>query len=384
MSTLHVWGQTMTKRFIIVGVILAVVFGGLAAFNYILKPEIIRSVIASRPIPAVPGRVSAANAEPWRGEIQAIGTLDAVRGVTLAPQVAGRIEAIMFHSGETVKEGFALLKLEDSVERAQLLEAQADLKLKEQNLVRNRELASRGNAPQANLDRALAERDAASAQVERIRAQIGQKTINAPFDGRLGIRQVNLGQYLAPGTAIVSLMATDPIFVNFSVPEREITRVRVGQTVHVAVDGRSDTVFGGTVTSLDSKVDQATRNILIQATLDNRDGVLVPGMFGHVRVALSQEREFVVVPETAVTYSLYGDSVYVVVEKPGADGKPRLIVERRFVRVGERRVGQAGLTEGVKPGERVVTSGQLRLQPDTPVMIDNRAALAPPAERPKP
>ncbi len=374
----------MTKRFIIVGLVLAVVFGGLAAFNYILKPEIIRSVLSSRPVPAVPVTVAAAKAEPWRGEIQAIGTLDAVRGVTLAPQVAGRVEAIMFRSGETVKEGYALLKLEDSVERAQLLEAQADLKLKEQALARNRELASRGNAPQANLDKALAERDAALAQVERIRAQIGQKTINAPFDGRLGIRQVNLGQYLAAGTAIVSLMATDPIYVNFSVPERDLPRIRVGQTVHVAVDGLGDKLFSGTLTSLDSKVDQATRNILVQATLENRDGLLVPGMFGHVRVELSQERTFVVVPETSVTYSLYGDSVYVVVEKAAPDGKPQLNVERRFVRVGERRVGQAGLTEGVTPGERVVTSGQLRLQPNSSVTIDTRPALEPPAERAKP
>jgi membrane fusion protein (multidrug efflux system) len=372
------------KRFIITAAVLLFVFGGLAAFNYVLKPEIIRQVIGSMPVPAVPVTIAEAKTAQWRAEISAIGTLEAVRGVTLSPQVAGRVEALMFRSGQSVKAGESLLKLDDSIERAQLAEAQADLRLKELALRRSRELAERGNTAQANLDRALAERDVAEAQTERIRAQIGQKTIVAPFDGRLGIRLVNLGQFLPAGTAIVSLQATDPVYVNFSIPERDLSRVAVGQTVRVTLDGLGEKTFPGTITSLESKVDQATRNLLVQATLDNQTGLLVPGMFAHVRVELSETRELVVVPETAVTYSLYGDSVYVVVEKTARDGKPQLTVERRFVRVGERSAGETGLSEGVKPGERVVTSGQLRLQPDTPVVIDTRTSLTPPAERPRP
>jgi membrane fusion protein (multidrug efflux system) len=291
-----------------------------------------------------------------------------------------------------VKAGETILKLDDSTERAQLEAALADQRLKELNLTRGRELAQRGNMSQANLDQAIAQRDQAAAQVELIRAQIVQKTIVAPFSGRLGIRQVNLGQYLAAGAAIVTLQSIDPIFVNFTLPEREIPRLKVGQAVRVSVEGMPGRGFSGEITSLDAKVDEATRNLLIQATLANKDGALTPGMFARVTVELSEERGFIIVPETAVTFSLYGDSVYVVVPKKdqagqpalGADKKPALTFERRNVRVADRRAGQVGLAEGVKEGEQVITSGQLRLQPNSPVVIDERPALEPPKERPKP
>ncbi len=382
-----------TVRWMIIAAIpLLIVFGGLAAFNYVLKPMIIQQVMSSRPIPPVPVTVVAAKTEKWRGELAAIGTTEAVKGVTLAPQVAGRVDAIQFESGKWVKSGETVLKLDDSTERAQLQAATADLRLKELNLIRARELAERGNMAQANLDQAIAQRDQAAAQVELIRAQINQKTIVAPFAGRLGIRQVNLGQYLAAGAAIVSLQSIDPIYVNFTLPEREIPRLKVGQTVRATVEGLRGAVFTGSVTSIDAKVDEATRNLLFQATLPNKDGLLVPGMFARLKVELAEERSLVVVPETAVTFSLYGDSVYVVAERKdkdgkvvaGQDGKPELVVERRFVRVAERRGGQAGLAEGAKEGERVVTSGQLRLQPNAGVVIDQREALTAPEERPKP
>jgi RND family efflux transporter MFP subunit len=382
-----------TVRWMIIAAIpLLVVFGGLAAFNYVLKPMIIQQVLGSRPIPSVPVTVAVAKTEKWKAELGAIGTVEAQRGVTLAPQVPGRVDAILFESGKWVKSGDTILKLDDSTERAQLQAATADLRLKELNLIRARELAERGNMAQANLDQAIAQRDQAAAQVELIRAQINQKTIVAPFDGRLGIRQVNLGQYLAAGAAIVSLQSIDPIFVNFTLAEREIPRLKVGQTVRATVEGITDQAFTGQITSIDAKVDEATRNLLIQATFSNKDGLLVPGRFARLVVELAEERDLVIVPETAVTSSLYGDSVYVVVEKKdkdgkpamGQDGKPQLVVERRFVRVGDRRNGLVGLTEGVKIGERIVTSGQLRLQPNSGVVIDQRESLVPPKERPKP
>jgi membrane fusion protein (multidrug efflux system) len=245
---------------------------------------------------------------------------------------------------------------------------------------------------QAEFDRAVAEQRQTDAQVGEIRAAIDRKTIRAPFSGLLGIRQVNLGQYLAAGAAIVSLQSIDPIFVNFTLPEREIPRLKVGQDVSVTIEGLRDRVFAGKITSLDAKVDEATRNLLIQATFENKDGALVPGVFARLTVQLSEEREVVSVPETAVTFSLYGDSVYVVVERKdkdgkvmaGADGKPLLTHERRFVRVADRHNGQAGLSEGVKAGERVVTAGQTKLFPGGAVVIDERPALVPPTERPKP
>jgi membrane fusion protein (multidrug efflux system) len=381
------------KRYYVIAIVaLAVVFGGLAAFNYVLKPMIIHKVLSSRTQPPVPVTVVAVKAETWQSEIGAIGTVEAVRGVTLSPQVAGRVDSILFDSGKWVKEGDTILKLDDSTERAQLQSALADERLKELNLARARELARRGNTSQSNLDQALAQRDQATAQVELIRAQIKQKTIVAPFAGRLGIRQVNLGQYLAAGTAIVSLQSIDPIYVNFTVPERDIPQLKTGQMVHATVEGLPGQVFSGAITSLDAKVDEATRNIQVQATMTNPKGDLVPGMFTHLTVDLAEKRSLLIVPETAVTFSLYGDSVYVVVPKKdaagkpvaGADGKPVTIAERRFVRVGDRRNGQAGLVDGVKAGEQVVTSGQIRLQPNAAVVIDSSAVLQPPKERPKP
>ena len=381
------------RSYVIVFTALIVLFGGLAAMNYVVKPQIIAGIVTKMQTqPPVPVTTAVAKSEKWRGELAAIGTVEAQRGVTLAPQVAGRIEAILFESGTWVKAGETVLKLDDSTERAQLQAATADLRLKELNLIRARELAERGNMAQANLDTAIAQRDQAAAQVELIRAQITQKTIVAPFAGRLGIRQVNLGQYLAAGAAIVTLQSIDPIFVNFTLPEREIPRLKVGQEVAVTIEGLKDRVFAGKITSLDAKVDEATRNLLIQATFENRDGALVPGVFARLTVKLSEEREVVSVPETAVTFSLYGDSVYVVVERKdkdgkvvnGPDGKPLLTHERRFVRVADRRNGQAGLSEGVKAGERIVTSGQTRLFPGSGVVVDERPALVPPKERPKP
>ncbi|MCW5771275.1 MAG: efflux RND transporter periplasmic adaptor subunit [Rhodospirillaceae bacterium] len=382
------------KRYYVIAITaLIVVFGGLAVFNYVLKPIFIAQFISKMLTqPPLPVSVAAAMEESWQGELPAIGTIEAQRGVTLAPQIAGRVESILFQSGQWVAAGQAVVKLDDSTERAQLQAALADQRLKELNLVRARELAQRGNMAQANLDQAVAQRDQAAAQVELIRAQITQKTIVAPFAGRLGIRQINLGQYLAAGAAIVTLQSIDPIFVNFTLPEREIPRLKVGQKVVATIEGLPGKTFDGTITSLDAKVDEATRNILVQATFANKNGDLVPGMFTRLKVELAEVRKLVIVPETAVSFSLYGDSVYVVGEKKdkdgkvvnGTDGKPLLAAERRFVRVAERRDGKAGIYEGVKPGERVVTSGQTKLQPNATVVIDSRPTLVPPKERPKP
>jgi membrane fusion protein, multidrug efflux system len=380
------------RYYVITIVLLLVVFGGLAVFNYVLKPALIAQFLGARTIPPVPVTVAPAKTEKWQGELPAIGTTEAMRGVMVAPLIAGRVEAILFQSGQQVKAGETIVKLDDSTERAQLQAALADQRLKDLNLIRARELAERGNMAQANLDTAIAQRDQAAAQAELIRAQIAQKNIVAPFAGRLGIRLVNLGQYLAAGASIVTLQSIDPIFVNFSVPEREIPRLKVDQEVTITVEGFVGKVFTGKITSLDAKVDEATRNLLIQATLANKDGSLVPGMFARLKVALAEERTLIVVPETSVSFSLYGDSVYVVVDKKDKDGKvvadkdskPQLIVERRFVRVAERRAGNVGITEGIKEGERVVTSGQIRLQPNSAVVINDEPSLVPPKERPKP
>jgi membrane fusion protein (multidrug efflux system) len=357
-----------------------------------VKAGLIRQAVLASPRPPVPVTTVTAAEEVWPAFIRAIGTVEAVKGVTIAPQVAGRVSAILFESGQFVRPGTPLVKLDSSIEEAELKEAQAQLNLAKLTLARAQELAERGNMSQANLDNARAQREAGQARVERISASIALKTLVAPFEGRLGIRQVNLGQYVAAGTGLVSLQSQDPIYVNFNVPERELPRLKIGQRVTARVDGLDADRFEGEITSIDAKIDQTTRNILIQAQFPNAAGKLVPGMFANLRVRLSEEAKLVVVPETAVSYSLYGDSVFVVVPAKDKDGKPvtlpdgtpALGFERRFVRVAERRSGAVGLSEGVAAGDIVITSGQIRLVPGVRVTIDNKVGLKPPAERSRP
>jgi membrane fusion protein (multidrug efflux system) len=349
-----------------------------AAFNldaFGVRSTMIRQAIQATPQPAVPVTAEAARTEPWQPAIPAIGTVEAVRGVDVAPQIAGRVVEIYFESGQLVKAGTPLLKLDDSIEQAQLKEAQANVRLMDRNLGRGRELVERGNMSRANYDMALAQREVAQAQHDHILAQIAQKIIAAPFDGKLGIRQVNVGQYLAAGTMIVTLQSQDPIYINFRVPERELPRLKTGDKVAATVDTIEARTFEGTISSIDAKVDQTTRNIAVQATFANSDGALVPGMFANVRVNVGAPRPLVTIPETAVTYSLYGDSVYVVKGDT---------FERRFVRIADRRDGAVGLAEGAADGEQVITSGQIRLVPGSKVTIDNRIKLNPPPVRPKP
>lgn len=376
----------MIKRFIIVGILLAVVFGGLAVFQYVIKPQLIRDFVAGmKPPPVTISAVTAKDAA-WQPTLSSIGTMAATRGVSVSPQVGGRVQSINFESGQQVDIGTLLITLDDSIERAQLKESQAALKLAELDFQRGLELYQKNNFAKASLDKARAQRDQAEAKVESLQATIRQKKILAPFSGRLGIRQVNLGQYLSPGTAIVPLQALDPIYVNFSLPENDLPKLQVGQTVKLAVDGYPGETFQGQITSIDAEVNQSTRNILVQATLRNPGSKLLPGMFANVSVLYAAEIQRVTVPQTAIAYSLYGDSVFVVVEgKPETEGeKPPLVVQRRNVKVGPRRGDVVAILSGLKAGERVVTSGQIKLQNGAKVAVDDKVDLSPPKVRPKP
>jgi len=349
-----------------------------AAFNldaFGVRTQMIRTAIQSAPRPPVPVTTVTAHSEQWQPTVPAIGTVEAVRGVDVAPQVAGRVVGILFESGQTAKVGTPLIKLDDSIEQAQLNEAAANLRLMDRNLARGRELVASGNMSRANYDTALAQREVAQAQHDHIMAQIAQKTVTAPFDGRLGIRQVNVGQYLSAGTMIVTLQSQDPIYINFRAPEREVPRIAIGDKVTANVDVITDRTFEGKISAIDAKVDQTTRNIAVQATFSNPDGALKPGIFANVRVNVGEPRALVTIPETAVSYSLYGDSVYVVKGD---------LFERRFVHVADRRADVVGLADGVADGEEVITSGQIRLVPGARITVDNRITLTPPKERPKP
>ena len=375
-----------TIVFSVVFLLLVGLVGGFAYFQYVMKPELIKSAIAKAVPPPITVSTTTAKTETWGPRIPAIGTFTAVQGIDIAPQVGGLVRAIHFDSGQQVETGAPLIELDDFVEQADLKSNQAQLRKSELDLNRQKELLTRGNTPQSNYDSALASRDTAAAALERTKAVIAQKNIRAPFRGRLGIRKVSLGQYVSPGTPLVSLQKLDPIYVDFPVPEQNVPVLATGQTVEVAVDAFSaDPPFTGKITSIDSKVNPETRNVTVRAELANAELRLLPGMFANVSVLAGTPRDVITVPRTAVVYSLYGNSVYVVKAEDGSadisENKP-LVVERRFIRTGEERGEHVAVTEGLKAGETVVATGQIKLQPNAHVRVDNSAPLQAPAVRP--
>lgn len=381
----------MIKRFIIASAILAVLLGGLAYFQLVFKPQAIKTFLASQTPPPATITAVSARAQTWIERLPAIGTLVASQGVDIASRVSGIVKEISFTSGQEVPKGAKLVQLDISVELADLSSSKATLREADVAFKRQQELLEKRVASQANVDTAIAKRDTAEAAVNRIKAVIDEKIILAPFAGRLGIRKVELGQYVSPGQTLVTLQALDPIWVDFPMPEQSIGKLRKGEVIELTTDAFPGRVFKGEITSLDARVAQDTRTLLVRGTVPNPTRTLLPGMFANVAVLAGEPNEFVAVPRTAVTYSLYGDSVYIVkpaepeegkshAEKP--DGAPALIVERRFVRTGQVREESIAIVEGLKVGEQVATTGQIKLDSGARVRIDNSQQLKLPAERP--
>jgi len=377
----------MIKRFIIALILIGLLVGGLAWFQLVFKPQMIKEFLAAQTPPPATITAEAAKPEEWVEQLPAIGTLIASQGVEIAAQVAGIVTGIGFESGEQVPAGGKLVQLDISVEEADLASAQATLREAEVAFKRQTDLLTKSVASEANVDTARAKRDTAEASLNRIKALIGQKSITAPFAGRLGIRHVELGQYISPGLAMVSLQALDPIWVDFPMPEQNVGKLRVGQAIELSVDAYPGEVFKGTVASLDARVSKETRTLLVRGTLPNPDAKLLPGMFANVTVLSGAPQQVITVPRTAITYSLYGDSVYVLkpVEGQPPPEKPEdqvFVVERRFVKTGQVRQERVAVTSGLQTGEQVVTTGQVKLTNGANVKVDNSQALVPPAQRP--
>ena len=308
-------------------------------------------------------------AESWESALTAVGTLTAVQGVTLAAELAGKVAAIAFEPGSRVQKGALLLRQDTSAEEAQLPGAVAQLNLTRANLKRADQLLEGGIISRADFDTAVANADQARAQVDNIRASIAKKTIRAPFSGRLGIRLVNLGQMLREGDPIVSLQALDPIFVDFSLPQQNLSQVRPGLPVRVTGDALPDETLQGRITAINPQVDADTRNVRVQATISNRNERLRPGMFVNVAVGLPVPQRVLVIPATAVLYAPYSDSVFVVEEGKDKKGK---VLRQQFVRLGTKRGDFVAVTGGVKAGEAVVSSGVFKLRNGQAVVVDNR------------
>lgn len=314
--------------------------------------------------------------ETWGDSLNAPGSLDAVQGVTVAAEMAGKVVKIAFEPGAFVQAGDLLVQLDTTTEEAQLRAAEATAALAKANRDRATELrASSTNSP-AELDAAEAQAKQAMAQAESIRTVIAKKTIRAPFAGRLGIRYINLGQFLREGDPLTTLQTLDPIYVNFSMPQQRIGQLSAGNAVRVTSDAAPGVVFSGAINAINPEVDTVTRNVRVQATLANHDEKLRPGMYASVEVLLPTRTDVLVIPVTAVLYAPYGDSVFIVDRKKDEkSGQEQQVLRQQFVRLGAARGDFVSVVDGLKPGEMIVTAGVFKLRPGTSVVIDNKLAL---------
>ena len=310
-------------------------------------------------------------AQKWQPVLRSVGSLKAIHGVTVSTDLAGIVSEIPFESGKAVKKGDLLVKLDTKQEEAQLHSSEARLDLAKLDLERKRDLIAKKAIAQSDWDTAGSQVAQMKASVEEMKALVARKRLVAPFDGLVGIRQISLGQYVNPGSAIVALQSLDPIFIEFSVPQQHFASLAVGKKLHLAVNGLDGGKFDGEITAIDSLVDPNTRNILVQGTVGNAEHKLRPGMFADVEVLLPESSGVLAIPSSAISYAPYGDSVFVVREKKGPDGKPGKIVEQQVVQLGPTRGDQVSVSKGLKDGDEVVSAGVFKLRPGAPVRVDN-------------
>jgi membrane fusion protein (multidrug efflux system) len=369
----------LRRMLIMLGVVLLVVLA-LAAYKGFSIYQQIQTF--SAPQPAISVSAAIAEEQPWQSRLPAIGTLKAYQGVDLAAEVDGIVREILFESGQKVERGQPLVQLDSEVERASLATAEAERGLAQVEYERGRSLVSRSNISKSEFDRLAASLQKASASVAQLKAQLDKKRILAPFAGTIGIRQVDTGDYLSTGATIATLQDLSRLHLDFFLPEQQAPQLALGQGVLVKVAAFPGEVFAGQVAAINPKVEDDTRNLQVRATLANPDAKLLPGMFANLEVQLANDQQRMVVPETAITYTLYGNSVYLISEKQDEDGQPakdadgnaQLTVERRFVETGERRGGLVVILKGLQPGDRVVTSGQLKLDNGAHVaIVDDQA-----------
>src|ERR1700681_3399640 len=371
----------MVRWFIIVGLLLAGVTGGILYFEH-WRAGLIKNIFANNKPPPATVSVAEDKSEVIPNLVIAVGDLAAVHQVNVTSDVSGRITDIMFTAGATVQAGSPLLQLFDGPEQADLASFKAQATVAQLSLDRAKQLASRQFGPQATVDSTQAACDQANAGIARTQAIISQKLVRAPFDGELGVRKVEVGQFLTAGTQIVTLTDLSELYANFTITEKDSGNLKVGQVVRIKVDAYPGRTFEGKISTIEPQIATDTRNIRVQATIANPDHILKPGMFATTTVVLPDKPAVVTVPETAVDYTLYGDSVYLITEKKADDGTTSLTAVRTFVRTGDRTDGRVVITNGLKPGDRVVAVGQLKLQSGAAVAISADPAPPVPAKPP--
>ena len=364
---------------LIVGVLLVLVLGGFYGFNRYRTQAIATFFANNKPPPAQIAAV-AAQSETVPRFAGGIGSLAAVHQVTITPEIGGRVTAIQLTPGAPVKAADPLVQLNDAPERGDLANYEAQARLAAVTLQRSQELVKRQHTPQETVDQNQSQLEQARAQIVKTQAIIAQKMIRAPFDGRLGVRQIDLGQYLSPGMPIVTLTDLTQLYVNFTLPSTERAEIAVGQDIKVTADAFPGRTFNAKITTIDPQIRADTRTMTVQATLANPDEALLPGMFVNAAVVLPPEPDRVVLPETAIDFTLYGDSVYLV-RQEGQDpaGKPLVKAFRTPVKTGSRWQGKVAILSGVSPGDQVVAAGQIKLQDGAPVVVTGNPPPPPPA-----
>jgi membrane fusion protein (multidrug efflux system) len=364
-STTKVWIVTVVSLLGVVGLLGGVKAGQIGAM-----------IAAGKSFSPPPESITSARVETveWQAQREAVATLVAVRGVTLSAELPGAVRAIEFQSGSTVRRGAVLVRLDTAMEEALLSSARAEATLARLSLDRAVSLREGGANTPADLDAARARMAQAEGAVASLEATIAKKTIRAPFDGRISISQVEVGQVLAPGTPIASLQSVDPIHADFWLPQQALAEVKVGQKAHLHTDTFKGATWEGAVTTVNTEVDPATRNVRMRATFPNPDGRLRPGMFARAEVLQDQPQPTLVIPATAVLFAPYGDSVFVVGEEKAEGGATGLVARQSFVRLGERRGDLVAVVSGLEAGQTVVSSGGFKLRNGQAVVVNNELA----------
>jgi len=364
----------MNKRMMWMLIGTGVVFGGVFGMKW-FGGKMMNQYFDNMPMPPAVVSSATAKSETWAASLSGVGTVVASNGADVTTESGGIIAALHFESGARVKKGDLLVTLSAGTERADLARLQAQADLAKSEFTRLERLYKLDAISKSELDRAQADLSAARAGADAQRAKLAQKQIRAPFSGQLGIRQVNVGQYLSAGTPIVSLQAINPVFVDFTLPEQNQAAVQNGQTVSVVVDSQPGRTFSGVISAIEPMMDSKTRNFKVRARFDNADEALRPGLFARASIGLAKTASVVTIPQTSVSYNPYGNSVYVIqsVKGKAADGKvtDELVVRRRFIKTGETRGDLVVVTDGLKAGDQVATSGLLKLQNDSKVKINN-------------
>ncbi|MBM3108852.1 efflux RND transporter periplasmic adaptor subunit [Pseudomonas sp. P66] len=370
------------RMLIMLGVVLllVLVLGSYKAFSIYQQVQMF-----SAPKPPISVAATESSERAWQNRLPAVGSLTALQGVDLSLETAGTVKKLQFESGQKVSKGQPLLELDSDVETALLGTAQADLGLAQVDFNRGSQLVGSQAISRGEFDRLSAQYKRNKAVVDQLKAALAKKSISAPFSGTIGIRQVDIGAYLASGTVIATLQDLSSLYVDFFVAEQAIPKLSIGQQVLVSVAAYPQQTFPGTISAINPKVEDSTRNVQVRATLANPEGKLLPGMFSSLQVLLPNPQPRVVVPESAVTYTLYGNSVYVAVAKKNeegqvqknAEGQPELVAQRRFVETGERRDGLVVVIKGLEAGEQVVTAGQLKLTQGASITISPDKTLQP-------